>query len=59
MKTTIVQQLWEFAEQTRAEQKTDERPRAAVAALALLPFRRLFSGAEVSSKIQEFVYTFY
>jgi hypothetical protein len=59
MKATIVRQLWEFAEQKRAEEHVEERPRAAVAALALLPFRRLFSGAEVSSKIQEFVYTFY
>jgi hypothetical protein len=70
MKATIVRQLWEFAEQKRAEEHVQERssrwgrkrpqtPRAAVAAIALLPFRRLFTGAEVSSKIQEFVYTFY
>jgi hypothetical protein len=64
MSTRIAKQLWEFAERRRAEEAATspsaERPgmpRGALAALALLPFQRLFAGAEISSRIKDFVYT--
>ena len=68
MSTRIARQLLEFARQRRAAEPghdggevstshPPEVPRAAVAALALLPFRRLFTGAGVSSRIKDFVYT--
>jgi hypothetical protein len=62
MSTRIARQLLEFARQRRAAEQVStghphEVPRAAVAALALLPFRRLFTGAGVSSRIKDFVYT--
>jgi hypothetical protein len=62
MRTRIAQQLVEFAKQRRAGEiaapgRRPEVPRAALCALALLPFQRLFAGAGVSSKIKDFVYT--